>query len=514
MSGADDPTEVELTLRVAPGSVSRLLRDPLLRKLKQGPRRTRWQVSTYFDTEDFRLQRERAALRVRQIGARRIQTLKLAAQPEQGVIARREWEREVAENTPDLRDIDDRHLRKLLDGDIKDRLAPIFVTEIKRSTMPLALDGSTIEFALDVGEIKTEHASIPVCEAELELKSGRVETVYKLAQELNRRVPLSIEPLSKSERGYALLTNRKPGPRRAEGIRLDKDMRAGLAFQIIARNCLLHLRANEASVRAAAGADSVHQLRVGVRRLRSALVAFGDLIPVDERRRVSKSVRWIAQQCGRARELDVFRGDVIEPLRKRLPDDAALEEFARLVDAARSDAYAAVSATLDNAQYTETLLALEAWIEGDRWAEGAGAGVDIPVRDFARTVLKRLHRKAVKGIKAVEALDEPALHELRIRAKKLRYSAEFFRSLFRDKSAKAYLSALTAVQDKLGTLNDGSVARQIVASLGADGDGIDPLVFSRGAGIVLGWAACRTAADLDHLPAAWQKFKDAKLFWK
>src|SRR6185312_12984615 len=231
MNGAGDPTEVELTLRVAPDSVARLLRDPLLRKLKRGPRRTRWQVSTYFDTDDFRLQRECAALRVRQIGARHIQTLKLAPQPEQGVIARREWEREIEENTPDLRDIDDRHIRKLLDGDIKDRLAPIFVTEIKRSTMPLSLDGSTIEFALDVGEIKTERASIPVCEAELELKSGRVETVYKLAQELNRRVPLSIEPLSKSERGYALLTNCKPGPRRAEGVRLDKDMRAGLAFQ-------------------------------------------------------------------------------------------------------------------------------------------------------------------------------------------------------------------------------------------------------------------------------------------
>jgi CHAD domain-containing protein len=267
-------------------------------------------------------------------------------------------------------------------------------------------------------------------------------------------------------------------------------------------------------VRAAAGADSVHQLRVGVRRLRSALVAFGDLIAVDERRRVSKSVRWIAQQCGRARELDVFKSDVIEPLRKRLPDDAALEEFARLVDGARGAAYAAVSATLDDTQYTETLLALEAWIEGDRWNEGAGAGVDIPVRDFARAVLKRLHRKVVKGHKTIDDLEEPELHELRIRAKKLRYSAEFFRSLFRDKTAKAYLSALTAVQDKLGILNDGAVARQIVAGLGAEHDGVDPTVFARGAGIVLGWTACRTATDLKGLPAAWKRFVDAKPFWK
>lgn len=514
MSGAGDLTEVELTLRVAPASVSKLLRDPLLRRLKQGPRRTRLQVSTYFDTDDFRLQRERAALRVRQIGARRIQTLKLAATPEEGVIARREWQREVADATPDLRDIDDRHVRRLFDGDIKDRLAPIFVTEIKRSTMPLSLDGSTMEFALDVGEIKTEKGSIPVCEAEIELKSGRVEAVYKLAQELNRRIPLTIEPMSKSERGYALLTNRQPAPRRAGSVKLDKEMSAGLAFQIVARNCLLHLRANEASVRAAAGAESVHQLRVAVRRLRSALVAFGDLMPEDERRRVSKSVRWIAQQCGRARELDVFKEDVIAPLRERLPDDPAVAAFARLIERLRDDAYAAVSATLDDKQYTETLLALEPWVEGERWKEGGGGGVDIPVRDFARAVLKRLHRKVVKGIKSVEALDEPALHELRIRAKKLRYSAEFFRSLFRDKTAKPYLAALTQVQDRLGTLNDGAVGRQIVATLEAERDGIPPELFARGAGIVLGWTTCRIAADLRRLPAAWQGFTAAKPFWK
>jgi triphosphatase len=512
MTDADDPTEIELTLRVAPDAVSKLLRDPLLRELKQGPRRTTWHVSTYFDTDDFRLQRERAALRVRQIGTRRIQTLKLAPRAESGVRARREWEREVEGDVPDLRDIDDRHIRKILDGDVRDRLAPIFVAEIKRSTMPLELDGSAIEFALDVGEIKTDCGSVPVCEAELELKSGRVESVYKLAQELNKRVPMTIEPLSKSERGYALLTNRGPGPRRAESIRLDKDLRSGTAFQIVARNCLLHLRANEASVRASAGADSIHQLRVAVRRLRSALVAFGDLMPADERRRVSKSVRWIAQQCGRARELDVFKADVLDPLAVRLPDDDALRQLVRLVDAASGEAYAAVAATLDNTQYTETLLALEAWVEGDRWKEGAA--VDIPIRDFARVVLKRLHRKLVKGIDKVEDLDEAALHKLRISAKKLRYASEFFRSMFRDKSAKNYLSALTAIQDRLGTLNDSVVARQIVADLQRRDEGIDQIAFARGAGLVLGWNAGRIASDLKQLPPVWDKFLAVKPFWK
>ena len=70
------------------------------------------------------------------------------------------------------------------------------------------------------------------------------------------------------------------------------------------------------------------------------------------------------------------------------------------------------------------------------------------------------------------------------------------------------------MQDKLGTLNDGAVARQIVAGLGTQQDGDDPVAFARGAGIVLGWTACRTAADLKDLPEAWQRFIDAKPFWK
>jgi CHAD domain-containing protein len=378
--------------------------------------------------------------------------------------------------------------------------------------MPLELDGSAIEFALDVGEIKTERGSVSVCEAELELKSGSVESVYKLAQELNKRVRLTIEPLSKSERGYALLTDRKPGAQRPENTHLIKDTPAGAAFQIVARNCLLHLRANEASVRAAAGAESVHQLRVGVRRLRSALIAFGDLMPADERRRVSKSVRWIAQQCGRAREVDVFRADVLEPLAVRLPDEEALGLLARLAGTARDEAYAAVAATLDSTRYTETLLALEAWVEGDRWREGPAVG--IPVRDFARIVLKRLHRKLVKGVGPIEDLEEADLHKLRISAKKLRYASEFFRSMFRGKAAKSYLSALTAIQDRLGTLNDSAVARQIVADLRRGAHGADREILVQGAGIVLGWNANRIAADLRRLPPAWDKFLAAKPFWK
>jgi inorganic triphosphatase YgiF len=514
-TAAEAPLEVELTLRLDPKYVSRLLRDPLLRELKQGRRQTRRLVSTYFDTTDFRLQQNRAALRVRQIGARRIQTLKLAPKAEDGVRARHEWEREIDRNVPDLRDIDDRHVRRLFRIDEAAlRLEPIFVADITRSTVPLKIDGSDIELAVDRGRIRSGRESIPVCEAEIELKSGNVESVYKLAQELARRVPASIEPLSKAERGYALATHAAPTPRRAETVRLDRQMSAGQAFQIIARNCLLHLRANEASVRAAAVADGIHQVRVAIRRLRSALTAFGDALPVDEAKQVSRSVRWIAQRCGNARDLDVFLADIVEPLCARMPDETGVRTLRTLAESAREEAYAAIAAAIESKEYTDTLLTLEGWIEGGRWREIADDRLDQPVREFARAVLKRLHRKLVNQGTDLAALDETGLHRLRIRAKKLRYAAEFFRSLFGKNSAKSYIAAVVAVQERLGTFNDSTVAKSIVADLAKRASDIDTEAFARASGAALGWSACRADADLQRLPETWAAFIDAKPYWK
>jgi inorganic triphosphatase YgiF len=379
--------------------------------------------------------------------------------------------------------------------------------------MPVKLDGSDIEVAVDVGEIKTGSGSVPICEAELELKSGHVASVYKLAQELNKRVPLAIEPMSKAERGYALAANAKPVPRRAESIRLDRSMTAGHAFQLIVRNCLLHLRANEASVRAATAADGVHQLRVAIRRLRSAFAAFGSMLPPDERRRVGGSVRWIAQRCGRARELDVFQSDVVRPLWIRLSDDEALRDFGTLVESARKEAYAQVRAAIDSREYTETLLALEAWIESDAWRT-TDVGHDVPIQDFARAVMKRLHRKLIKEGANLERLDETGLHALRLRAKKLRYAAEFFRSLFRGRAIKSYIDALVAIQDRLGSLNDGVVARGLVASIEQEHAGVDKAAYGHAVGIVLGWNACRVTGDLKRLPALWNEFRSLKPPWK
>ncbi len=510
-----DPREIELKLRIPPEALPRLMNHRLLRRVAKGGPVQKRMVSTYFDTPDFRLMREQVALRVRKVGQRHIQTVKCAPTVENGVNSRSEWEREVAADKPALKGVGNKRLRKLLaGGKVRRRLAPQFVTDVKRATWPVKLNGSHVELAVDVGEIKSAKGRLPVCEAEFELKSGPIHGVYALAQELHKSVPFTIEPLSKAERGFALVAQSPPRAQRAQALKLDKGCTIADAFQRIGRACLLHLRANEAAVRTSQSAEGVHQFRVAIRRLRSALNAFRDLLPRGQRRRINAQVRWIAHRFGYARDWDVFNSALLRELREHMTGDRSLSAFAAAAKAARARAYAQIAETIVSPRYTESLLTLEGWWESGSWIDSLGETRDEPAADYARRSLKKLHRRVCKLGEQIETLSEPDLHELRKRAKKLRYAAEFFRSLFPAKAAKAYIEALEEMQDRLGSLNDGVTAKQLLGDLEKRNKDMDPAVLARASGAIAGWCAARVTEDLRQLPAAWAGFAEVKPFWK
>jgi inorganic triphosphatase YgiF len=515
MIDSGDPREIELKFHLSPDALPRLLEHRLLRRLSTGNPVRKRLVSTYFDTPDFRLMRARVALRVRKIDNRRIQSVKCAPRIEDGIHSRREWEREVTADRPVLKGIGDKKLRKLLSaGKVRDRLAPQFVTDIERATWPLKLRNTRVELAVDIGEIKSPKGSVPVCEAELELKSGSIDGVYELARALHKSIPFTIEPLTKAERGFALLTAAPPRPQRAKEIELPNGCTLGEAFARIGRSCLLHLRANEASVRAARSTESVHQFRVALRRLRSALSAFRDLLPSAERRKVGRDLRWIAREFGRAREWDVFHDEVLADVRKVMARDRSLIMFTEAVAAARDEAFSAVAQTILSPRYTESMLRLESWWEGRAWAEAFGASRDEDARDYARRTLKKLHRRVLKLGETIPSLNEADLHMLRLRAKKLRYVAEFFRSLYPAKATKAYISALAQIQERLGSLNDAAMVKHLLAELENREQKMDRAIMARASGVLAGWSAARVKSDLKSLPDAWERFAALRPFWK
>jgi triphosphatase len=515
--------EIELKLAVPADQLGPLARDPkLLALIGTATASRKHYVTTYFDTPDRRLAQAELALRVRRDGRRRVQTVKSAAQPETAGLARGEWERQIVGESPVLDDdwlaeIGDKSVRKLLaKPKVRDRLSALFITDFRRQAWLVRFGASDIELAFDKGEIAAGRGTSPIAEVELELKAGDPTDLYGLAREIAGIVPAVVESRSKAERGYALLTRRAGEKRavRARPLALKPDATVADAFMRIGRGCFRHLRANESLVRGKPFLEGVHQLRVALRRLRSALTAFRDVLPEDERKRMSEELRWIASACGQARDWDVFRAELLKPLSEHIAGDPALAGVAAAAERMRKAAYREVTATLASPRLTAALLDVEAWWEKGAWAKGMGAWANLPAGEFAAATLKKLHRKTASLGAQLEELEEIELHELRIRCKKLRYAADFFRSLFARKSVESYLDALAEVQEHLGSLNDAVVAKALLAKLGKSSKELPTAVLARAEGIVTGWIAARVKADLDELPDIWVEFERRKHFWK
>lgn len=519
MDTRDDKAEIELKLAVPPDALSRLARDPRLKAIVNGASRRKRLFTTYFDTPDRRLMAAELALRIRREGRRRIQTLKTSGHPELGPLARGEWEREIVGETPVLdsswlAEIGDKDARRLLaKAKVQARLEPLFSTDFSRQTWRIRHGGSVIELAIDRGRIEGPDGAAPISEVELELKSGDPAALYGVAREIARMVPAVVETRSKAERGYALGRPARGGVRMM-AFDIDRAATVETAFRTVGRICIAHTRANEMLVREQPSVEGVHQLRVGLRRMRSALSAFRDLLPEHERRGRSDELRWIASSCGAARDWDVFRTQLLKPLARYVDDEPALRRVTRAADAARERAYAEMRDVLASRRMTDSLLEIEEWWERGDWAAAMGDWRTNPLREFARLVLRRLNRKVIRLGSNLSELSEDQLHELRIRCKKLRYAAEFFRGAFVRKTADAYISALADVQDHLGSLNDAVVARQLLGELDRNARGLPAPVLARAEGIVTGWIAARIRHDLEKLPEVWQKFAARRAFWK
>ena len=518
--------EIELKLAVAPEHVERFRKHPLLRALKARPQTIQHLVSTYYDTPRFELRNKAVALRVRKIGHERIQTIKREAVNGKSKFARREWERRIEGDAPDLSALEDRELKRLIAphrerGDLR----PVFVTEVTRQVWPLRVGASRIECALDIGEIKSDGRSQPVCEVELELKSGAPAGLFEVARRLNKSVPLRLDPTSKAERGYHLAANATPGPKKAEPVHLESDMTVREAFAAIARACITHILANVGCAHDGKDPEGVHQLRVGIRRLRAAFAVFQDAISEGDRAALGGELRWLQRELGPAREWDVFLSSSLAAVYKRFGDSDGLEALRKIAEAVRRRAYQRCRAALHNRRYTDLLLRLEAWLDGGLDETGTlplnGNGrihvdeaqrdlLEAPILEFSAGILKNRHVKAAKLGDKLKKLDERQLHELRIRVKKLRYATEFFRDLYTDKSAKRYVSALKAIQEVLGDANDALVANDLMSELddlaGSDAESALRQLQS--------WAAAAIKRDRKRLEHLWSDFGELKPFWK
>lgn len=216
--------------------------------------------------------------------------------------------------------------------------------------------------------------------------------------------------------------------------------------------------------------EALHQMRVGLRRLRAALSIFSGVLRQGELEGLQAELVWLTEQLAAGREYDVLvasKRHFEEATRSASGGESELsDELARRRQQAAASASCAVASVRFHRLIVSATLGLI--LRADE--EGAG---DRPARKLARQVLERRTRHVIRRLARFAQLDVRERHQLRIQVKKLRYGTEFFATLFpnSNRSRKRFSRALSALQDTLGTLNDSTVHERVAADLVEGGPG-------------------------------------------
>jgi CHAD domain-containing protein len=228
-----------------------------------------------------------------------------------------------------------------------------------------------------------------------------------------------------------------------------------------ARALLLHLlstgEANLPGVRDDLDPEFLHDLRVAVRRTRSALGQIKGVLPPATSARFTREFAWLQELTGPARDLDVFVQE-LPALGELLPSRArrSLGPLARLLERKRRAAHADLARALDEPRFARLLADWRAFLLLPTPKRPSGAPNALrPCADLAVERIGKLLRRAIReGAAVSDASPAADLHELRKTCKKLRYLVEFFHSLLDRDAAEAAIASLKGLQDTLGRFQD------------------------------------------------------------
>lgn len=451
-----------------------------------------WLTAAYLDTADLRLAKAGLAWRMRREGGRWVQGLKSA----RNALERFEHEVIRPDATPDpaahAATEPGTALAELLDKARADGLEAgvRFQTQVRRLMRRVRTRGAVVEIALDEGRLMAGGDVQRLREIEFELVSGSPVAMLALVERWRQRHGLVYDPRSKAERGYRLAAGSlHPPPRKAKAPQYDKGASPQEAFAAVFDECLAHVSRNIIGL--AEGdpeqrAEHVHQARVGIRRLRSALRAFRGWV-AEPPAELVEGLRQLFAELGKARDNDVLGSGVAAELGRagapalRLPADAQAPDLLLL------------SRSPDTQRL---LLACITWRAG---MEPLAEAPQDPLKRLARKRLRRWQKDIAQACQAFDELEPEALHTLRKQAKRQRYAIEFFAPLLPKKHAARHLQTLAAAQECLGEINDLVVARERYQALVPS----DPAAW-----FAVGWLTARLAearerarGELGHLAA-------------
>lgn len=470
-------------------------------------------TAVYFDSPDRCLSAAGVSLRLRLEGAKWIQTVKA---PGRGPADRDEHNapRTAASLrgrrfAPDL----SLHagtpaghaLQKALRGRDAEgaSLEEVFRTEVIRHRRTCHAGDAEVEVALDAGEIVAAGRRQAIQEIEFELKHGSAAGLFALARQWVDRHALWIEGRSKAERG-GWLSRGEPGgpPRKAareEGKPIQQAASERELLREIIRSVLTQVIANASEVASGrATADHVHQLRVGLRRLRTALRAFGEIAP--ELLRCEPALADVFRTLGAWRDAGVVRESIAPKLRDV---GAPFVDLPRTGDERLSPRTLVRATTFQLALLDLMQFVMEGAANQDEPTDADSH--DKPLDALIAARLAKLHKQIRCDGRRFETLAEDEQHRVRKRLKRLRYLVEFVAPRYKRRAVKRYLAALEPAQDALGSHNDEVVA---IGRYRAAAEA------NPGAWFAVGWLTARLEDSANSCRLSLKAIDDAERFWR
>ncbi|MDO8606647.1 MAG: CHAD domain-containing protein [Phaeospirillum sp.] len=513
-----DGREIELKLGLAPEDMERLRLRPSFNVHCQGQPKTKRLTSIYFDTPDFALAAAGVSLRVRAVDDRHVQTVKTTGTSASGLFSRAEWEVSLDSPDPAPHHLLATGLAPFNDAGLIERLIPVFSTHIDRTVYRLAGGGDKdgveweVEAALDQGEVVAGPHSETICEVELELRGGSPNRLFALARQVLEAVPARPLVSTKSDRGYRLAAGRTNLPVKAKTPQLSPGMTVAEAFQAIARSCLDHLLVNERCLLSTGNGEAIHQMRVALRRLRSAIKVFRPIIDGPQLAEVKADLRWLLTHLGPARDSEVFLTEIIDPVLEQHPNNRGLTALRAYWQGDHATKLTAASEAVRSHRFAILALRLGEWVETGAWLgptdKPPRRKLEALITPFAMARLGKSVRKLLSVAKdSISRLAPEEQHAVRIQGKQVRYAGEFFASLAPRKHTKVFLAELAELQDVLGRLNDIAVATPKLSGKHVEGG------RAKAAGLVAGWHQSRRAALVSEAEKAWKRWRACPQPW-
>ncbi|WP_312105542.1 CYTH and CHAD domain-containing protein [Acinetobacter venetianus] len=416
---------------------------------KQKAQKIRLQAK-YYDTADRLLAKNYVAIRLRQEGEHWVQTFKAASKNHLQRIEEDIFLGKCAEE-PELDLSLYKHnqtvqsvLRDIL-GNNAPELILQFQTDVQRSFHVFEFENSKIEVCLDDGEIRTPIDQAKICEVEFELKQGSAQDLILFSKTWVEKYQLWLDVRSKAERGNLLAIGKKVSPAtKAKSLNLESNASAEQAIKQIIENTLNHILPNAAAIAdGVAEATHVHQARVGLRRLRSALKHFSNWsIQIDPT--WESQLAEIFQALGQSRDFDAIKDAVIP-----LVQQVSHFEFPLIANQTKD-----ITQQFSNPKTTQLFLSLLNFMYSENEHKAK-------LSKQAAKSLSKLYAKILKD--SAQFLDLPVeqQHRTRKRVKQLRYCIDFIAGLYPEKNIQPFLDKLEPIQEYLGFYNDLYVAEKI-----------------------------------------------------